>query len=70
MNSKGSVRMATSAAKLKGNKKHQDQLDRLIIQPYKLEGEQIREAASKAGMSVQGFILAAVREYMESNRGV
>jgi uncharacterized protein (DUF1778 family) len=57
--------MALSAKKAITDKRHQEKLDRLIIQPYKAEGEQIRTAAAEAGQSLQGYILQAVRERME-----
>jgi uncharacterized protein (DUF1778 family) len=56
--------MALSAKKAITDKRHQEKLDRLIIQPYKAEGEQIRAAAAEAGQSLQGYILQAVRERM------
>ena len=59
--------MATKAH-LEGNARHQAQLDRLIVQPYKEEGDAIRAAAAKAGESVQGYILKAIRERMEKEK--
>lgn len=55
----------SSQAKLEGNARHAAKLDRIVIQPYKDEGERIRAAAAAAGQSVQGYILDAVRERME-----
>ena len=57
--------MTATKAHLDGNKRHQAKLDRLIIQPYKDEGQRIREAAAEAGETVQGYILAAIRQRME-----
>ena len=59
--------MATKA-KLEGNKKHQDKLDRIIIQPYEDEGKVIRLAAAQAGESLQGYVLKAIRQRMESEK--
>lgn len=47
------------------NKKHIDKLDKIKLQPYKAEGEAIRQAAADAGQSLQGYILQAVRERMD-----
>lgn len=52
-------------AKKAGNARHIAKLDLIKIQPYKEEGQQIRAAAAAAKMSVQGYVLQAVREYME-----
>lgn len=57
--------MAVSQAKRITDARHQAKLDQLKIQPYKEEGQRIREAAAAAGESVQGYILKAVRERME-----
>ena len=46
------------------DKRHLDKLDKIKIQPYKGEGQQIRAAAAAAGQSLQGYILQAVRERM------
>ena len=56
--------MATEA-KLEGNARHLAKLDRIVIQPYKEEGQRIRAAAQEEGQSVQAYILEAVREKME-----
>lgn len=55
----------STQAKLEGNARHAAKLDRIVIQPYKEEGERIRAAAAAAGQSVQGYILDAVRTRME-----
>lgn len=57
--------MTATKAHLDGNARHQAKLDRLIIQPYQDEGQRIRAAAAAAGESVQGYILAAVRDRMK-----
>lgn len=56
--------MATKPNKLATNAAHAAKLDRIVIQPYKEEGEAIREAAKSAGQSLQSYILDAVREKM------
>ena len=48
-------------------KKHQGKLAEFKIRPYKDEGDRIREAAEKLGMSVQGLFLEAVREYIANH---
>lgn len=55
----------TSEAKLKANAKYIATLDRIVIQPKKEAGQQIRDAAAGAGQSVQAYILQAVRERMQ-----
>lgn len=60
--------MAATKAHLAGNKAHQEKLDRIIMQPYKEEGKRIRDAAEKAGVSVQRYVLDAVRQRMESEK--
>ena len=57
--------MAITEKKAISDKRHHEKLDRIVIQPYKPEGEQIRQAATRAGQSLQGYILQAVRERME-----
>ena len=46
-------------------KKYQSKRDSIMLRPSKEDGAQIRAAAKAAGMSVQGYILQAVRIYME-----
>ena len=58
--------MSVSEKKRITDQRHIDKLDKIKIQPYKDEGEKIRAAAADAGQSLQGFILQAVREKMES----
>lgn len=60
--------MSATKAHLAGNKAHQEKLDRIIMQPYKEEGARIRAAAEKAGVSVQKYVLEAVRQRMESEK--
>ncbi len=54
-----------SEAKRAGNARHTAKLDQIKIQPYKEEGARIRTAAAEAGMSLQAYILQAVREKLE-----
>lgn len=53
-----------SQAKKDANARHIAKLDQIKIQPVKAEGEAIRAAAAAAGMSLQAYILEAVREKM------
>ena len=50
--------------------RHQAKLDRIVIQPSKEEGAEIRQAAANAGQSVQGYILQAIKERMERENTV
>lgn len=56
--------MAISEAKKLTDKRHHEKLDQIMVRPYKEEGQQIRDAAAKAGQSVQQYILQAVRDRM------
>ena len=60
--------MAVSEAKRITDARHIAKLDQIKIQPYKDEGQAIRDAAASAGVSVQRYILQAVRERMERGR--
>lgn len=60
--------LKTSTAKLEGNKRHIAKLDRIMVQPSKEDGARIREAAAKAGVSLQKYILEAVYQRMESEK--
>lgn len=60
--------MALSEAKKAADKRHMDKLDNIMVRPYREEGAAIRAAAAAAGMSVQGYILCAVRAWMENER--
>ena len=57
--------MALSEKKAITDKRHQDKLDKIKIQPYKNQGAAIRAAAKENGESLQGYILAAVYARME-----
>ena len=50
--------------------RHQAKLDRIVIQPEKEEGTILRQSASNAGQSVQGYILQAIKERMERENTV
>ena len=60
--------MELSEKKAISDKRHLDKLDKIKIQPYKAEGQQIREAAAAAGQSLQGYILQAIRERMDREK--
>ncbi len=60
--------MALSAKKAITDKRYHEKLDRMVVQPYKQEGGEIRAAAAAAGQSLQGYILQAVRERMEREK--
>ena len=57
-----------SDAKLKANAKYIATLDRIVIQPKKDKGQQIRQAAADAGQSVQQYILQAVSDRMQNGK--
>ena len=57
-----------SEAKLKANAKYIATLDRIVTQPKKDKGQQIRQAAAEAGQSVQQYILQAVADRMEKGK--
>lgn len=57
-----------SDAKLKANAKYIATLDRIVIQPKKDKGQQIRQAAADAGQSVQQYILQAVNDRMQKGK--
>lgn len=47
---------------------YQKSRDNLMVRPTKEEGELIRAAAAQAGVSVQRYILDAVRERLEREK--
>ena len=57
--------MAASDAHKRASAKWNASRDNIMIRPEKEEGQKIRDAAAKAGQSVQAFILDAVRMRME-----
>ena len=60
--------MSVSEAKRITDARQQAKLDQIMVRPYKEEGQLIREFASAAGQSVQGYILQAVRERMDREK--
>lgn len=57
--------MPLSEAKKAADKRYTSKLDNIMIRPYREEGAAIRAAAAAAGMSVQAYVLRAVRAWME-----
>lgn len=57
--------MSVSEAHKKASAKWNGSHDNIMIRPDKETGAAIRAAAAAAGLSVQKYILEAVREYME-----
>lgn len=57
--------MPLSEARRRGNDKYNAKCDRIIIQPLKAKGAEIRQAAQRAGESLQGYILRAIDDRME-----
>ena len=64
---KGGDRLSTDA-KRAGNARHIQKLDRIVLQPYKEDGQLIRDAAVDVGQSVQAYILQAVRDRMSRDK--
>ena len=60
--------MALSEAKKAADKRYTSKLDNIMIRPYREEGTMIRTAAAVAGMSVQAYVLRAVRAWMEREK--
>ena len=60
--------MALTEAKRASNRKSDMKYQQILLKPYKEDGQLIREFASAAGQSVQGYILQAVRERMEREK--
>ena len=58
--------MPVSATKRRNNDNYNAKCDYISLRPIKEQGQKIREAAAAAGQSLQGVILQAVREKMES----
>lgn len=57
--------MAVSDAHKRASAKWNASRDNIMIRPEKEEGQKIRDAAARAGQSVQTFILNAVRRELE-----
>ena len=60
--------MPLTEAKRASNRKSDMKYQQILLKPYKEEGQLIREFASAAGQSVQGYILQAVRERMDREK--
>lgn len=60
--------MPLTEAKRASNRKSDMKYQQILLKPYKEDGQLIREFASAAGQSVQGYILQAVRERMERDK--
>lgn len=60
--------MAVSKAHNRASARWNKNRDNIMIRPEIPEGTRIREEAAKAGMSIQNYILNAVRRYMELER--
>lgn len=60
--------MAVSDAHKRASTKWNSGRDNLMIRPTKEVGAAIRAAAAAAGMSVTGYILAAVDAYMKAEK--
>ncbi len=57
--------MPVSETKRRNNDAYNAKCDRIVIQPKKEQGQEIRNAAATAGQSLQGYILQAIAERME-----
>lgn len=57
-----SIKERAAMANKDAVKKYQEKCDAIMLRPPKAEGAEIRQAAAAAGLSVQAFILQAVRE--------
>lgn len=57
--------MAVSDAHKRASAKWNASRDNIMIRPEKEEGQKIRDAAARAGQSVQTYILNAVRREIE-----
>lgn len=56
--------MAVSDAHKRASARWNASRDNIMIRPTMDEGREIRDAAAKAGQSVQAYILGAIRERM------
>lgn len=57
-------------ARKRANKKYQEQLDSFSLRTTKEQGARIRDAAARAGLSVNAFILSCINEKLESSPSV
>lgn len=60
--------MATKA-QIRANVAYNRRQDSITIRPSKEDGAAVRAAAASAGQSLQGYIMQAVRERMEREKG-
>ena len=60
--------MPLTEAKRASNRKSDMKYQQILLKPYKEDGQLIREFASAAGQSVQGYILQAVRKRMDREK--
>ena len=59
--------MTVKEGKLATNAAHQAKLERIVLQPYREEGQSIKEAAKSAGKSTQSYCLQAIRQKMRAD---
>lgn len=60
--------MPISEARRRGNDKYNAKCDSITIRPLKDKGTAIRQAAQTAGESLQGYILKAIDDRMQSEQ--
>ncbi len=61
--------MPVSEKKRQSLDRYNASCDYISIRPKKEQGQEIRAAAAAAGQSLQGYILQAVRERIEREKG-
>ena len=61
--------MAINPKKLITNERYNAKCTQININPLTHEADAIKKAAADAGQSLQGYILQAVRERMEREKG-
>lgn len=60
--------MPVPESRRKANDAYNAKCDRIIIQPLKAKGAEIRQAAQRAGESLQGYILKAIDARMQAEQ--
>ena len=60
--------MTTTEAQKRASANWNRKQDNIMIRPTKEEGALIRQAAADARMSVQAYILEAIRSYMKKDQ--
>jgi predicted DNA binding CopG/RHH family protein len=60
--------MSSTEAQKRAVANYKRKQDNIMIRPTKEEGALIRQAAADAGMSVQAYILEAIRAYMKKDQ--